>query len=167
MSKRVRKEKSYTSDSDEMTRMIKVFLFVLLAFGAFYLIFAIARGEISFGGKKEKEVEIQNIEILAGESFNRTDSEYYVLFFDFKEDKTGKYEHLYNMYVNKTGSKNLYLVDLSKKFNANYLAADASGVVVKSVDELKVVDGTIIKISSGNVSTYKVGYEEVKTLLFG
>ena len=167
MSKRVRKEKSYSSDSDEMTRMIKVFVFVLLAFGAFYFIFAIARGEISFGGKKEKEVEIQNIEILGGETFNRTDSEYYVLFFDFKEDKIGKYEHLYNMYVNKSGLKNLYLVDLSKKFNSNYLAEDASKVVVKSIDELKVIDGTLVKINVGNVTTYKTDYEEMKTLLFG
>ena len=167
MSKRVRKEKSYTSDSDEMVRMFKVFFFVLLAFGAFYLIFAIARGEISFGGKKEKEVEIQNIEILGGETFNRSDSEYYVLFFDFKEDKTGKYENIYNMYVSKTGLKNLYLVDLSKKFNSKYLAEDTSKVVAKSVDELKVVDGTLIKISSGNVTTYKTNYEEIKTLLFG
>jgi hypothetical protein len=140
MSKRVRKEKSYTSDSDEMTRMIKVFIFVILAFGAFYLIFAIARGEISFGGKKEKEVEIQNVEILAGETFNRTNVEYYVLFFDFKEDKSSKYENLYNMYVSKTGLKNLYLVDLSKKFNSKYIAEDASKVVVKSIDELKVID---------------------------
>ncbi len=167
MSKRVRKEKSYTSDSDEMTRMIKVLVFVLIAFGAFYLIFAIARGEISFGGKKTKEVEIQNVEILAGETLNRTDSEYYVLFFDFKEDKTGKYENLYNMYVNKTGLRNLYLVDTSKKFNANYLAEDETKIVTNSIDDLKVVSGTLLKINAGNVTTYKTNYEEVKTLLFG
>ena len=50
---KIKKVNSYSSDSDEMMRMLKMLGIVVLILGTFYLIFAIVTGEISFGKKKK------------------------------------------------------------------------------------------------------------------
>ena len=61
-----------SSENDEMMRMVKILIAVVLVLGAFYLAYAIFSGEISFGKKDDETTpaEIQNIEILAGSTFN-------------------------------------------------------------------------------------------------
>ncbi len=165
--KKIDKVKSYSSDSDEMTSMLKILGFVVLILGLFYLVFAIATGEISFGKKKTvyKE-EIQNVEILAGNIFSRSDSEYYVLMYDFDANDSISYENLHSLFQSYYGTSKLYLVDLGNKFNSSYVVEDRSMVNVSSVDTLKVVNGTLIKIESGKAVSYHVGVEEIKKVLF-
>jgi hypothetical protein len=160
-----KKVNSYSSDSDEMMRMLKMLGVVILILGAFYIIFAIASGEISFGDKK-KEVKIQNVEILAGNSFSREDLSYYVLMYDFKDNSSVIYANLYDMFVENYGTAKLYVVDLNKKFNSKYVTNDASQVNTDSIDTLKVVNGTLIKFEDGKSVARAVGEEEIKKLLF-
>lgn len=162
---KVKKVNSYSSDSDEMMRMVKMLGIVLLILGAFYLIFAIGSGEISFGSKK-KEVEIQNVEILAGNSFGRSDSSYYVLFFDFDLDDSFKYSDIYSIYKNNYGGTPMYVVDLSKKFNSKYVVEDSSLVDISSIDSLKVVNGTLIKVEDGQGVSKAIGEDQIKRDLF-
>ena len=162
------KIKSYSSDSDEMMRMLKMLGIVVLILAVFYLWFAIISGEISFGSK-EKEVEIQYVEILAGETFNREtdDSTYYVLMFDFNnKDSFQKYNSIYNMYYANGGTDKMYVVDLSKKFNSNYIADNSSKVNISSIDNLKVVDGTLIKVEKRKGTLKSIGEEQIKKSLF-
>lgn len=170
MSKKKKREKqikSYSSDSEEMYRMLKVLGIVVLALGAFYFIFAIANGEISFGKKEtKKEVEIQNIEILAGSSLNRPESEYYVMFYDFDANDSISYANLYTIYSNSSSTNKLYLVDLSKKFNSDYIVSDKTQIKTTSISDLKVINGTLIKVNGGKITKYFVGVEDIKKELF-
>ena len=58
--KKIKNTKVYSSDQDEMMRMIKILAMVVGVLVLFYLIFAFARGEI-FPKKKTKETNIQNV----------------------------------------------------------------------------------------------------------
>lgn len=160
-----KKVKSYSSDSDEMMRMIKMLGVVILILGAFYFIFAIASGEISFGEKK-KETKIQNIEILAGNSFSREETTYYVLMYDFDSAESTYYANMYDLYVNYYGANKLYVVDLGNKFNTKYVTDNVGSANVSSIDTLKVVNGTLIKVEDGKGTQKAVGKEEIKKLLF-
>lgn len=156
---------NYSSDSDEMMRMLKFLGIVVLILGSFYLIFAIASGEISFGSKK-KSTKIQNIEILAGNTFTRSDSSYYVLMYDFDADDSVNYSNLYSIYKSSYNELKVYLVDLSRKFNSKYVVEDKNSVDVSSIDNLKVVNGTLIKIEDGKATAKAIGYDEIKAMFF-
>ena len=159
------KAKSYSSDSDEMIRMLKMIGFVVLVLGVFYLWFAIISGEISFGSK-EKEVEIQNVEILAGETFNRVDETYYVMMYNFDDkENSPKYNSIYSVYYANGGSDKIYVVDLSKKFNTNYITDSNSKVNISSIENLKVGDGTLIKVENGKGTLKVIGEEQIKKTL--
>ena len=165
--KRKKEKKVYSSDSEEMYRMLKVLGGVVIVLALFYLVFAFARGELSFGKKEtKKEVEIQNVEILAGNSFSRTEEEYYVLMYDFDSKNASKYDNIYDMYKSSGLSNKMYLVDLGKKFNSSYVVEDKSKVNISSIDTLKVVDGTLIKVSGGKGTSVSVGVDDIKNSLF-
>lgn len=161
------KTKTYSSDSDEMMRMLKMLGTVVLILGIFYIWFAIISGEISFGSKK-KDVEIQNVEILAGETFNKEkeDSTYYVLMYEFEKEETASiYSNIYSVYYQAGGQDKIYVVDLSKKFNSNYLTDNSNNVNISSIDNLKVVDGTLIKVENGKGVSKAIGEEQIKSVL--
>lgn len=161
------KVKTYSSDADEFSRMIKVLLLVVLALVAFYFVFAIARGEISFG-EDEEEVQIQNVEILAGNTFSRNETEYYVMMYDFSSTDSSIYANLYEMYNSNSSvdSLRMYLVDLNKGFNTKYVTIDKKEVNITSVENLKVVNGTLVKVKEGAGVSYSIGKDEIRKTLF-
>ncbi len=162
-----KKVKNYSSDSEEMYRMLKVLGAVVLILVAFYLVFAFARGEISFGKKTtKKEPEIQNTEIVSGMVFSKLEAEYYVLMYDFRNDNASSYESLYQTFTNSKGNYKLYLVDLSQQLNKDIVVEDKAKIDISSQESLKVVDGTLVHVKDGKGVSYKVGLKEIrKTLL--
>ena len=161
------KVKSYSSDSDEMMSLFKVLGVVVVVLVLFYFVFAIASGEISFGKKKIViQEDIQNVEILAGTTFNKSQETYYVLMYDFNADDSISYENLYNIFQSNYKTSKLYLVDLSKKFNSDYVVEDRSLVNISSIESLKVVNGILIKVENGKGVSYSIGVDEIKKALF-
>lgn len=164
MSKKV---KSYSSDSEEMIRMVKVLGLIIITFAAFYFVFAILNGEISFGKKSKADPVIQDIEIIAGETFNRPETTYYVLMYKFDSDDSIKLASYYDLYK-ATGSNKLYVVDLAKKFSSNYLTENQREINIKDVDSLKVLESTpiLIKVENGKGISYSLGMEQIEKTLF-
>lgn len=155
-------ERQSSGENDEIIRMIKVFAIVAVSLGLFYLVFAIYNGEISFGGDDEEEkvpTEIQNIEILAGSTFNRIEDEYYVLFYDFDGDNASKSVVTYNLYTQKEEHLKMYVVNLGKTFNTKNLASSLEEVNVNSAAELKVMDASLIKVKNGKAQFVISGSE--------
>lgn len=168
MSKKDNKQKNLKVNSveqDEMVRMLKVLGIVVVAMISFYLIFSIASGEISFGEKKKQEVNIQNTVILAGNTFNRPEDSYYVLLYNFKNDDSVLYANLYDMF-NQTSSEKMYLVDLSSKFNEQYITDDSNNINIETNASLKIVNGTLLKIENGKAVSKAVGTKEIENTLF-
>lgn len=152
------------SDSEEIMRMIKVFGGVVLALVSFYFIFAIYNGEIKFGDDEEEAVpvEIQNVRILAGSTFTRMEEEYYVLMYDFEGDNSIFGSTIYNLYAQRTDGHRMYLVDLGHVFNSKYLVDSLDKVNVSNIDNLAVVDVTLLKVKNGKTEFVKSGVDSVK-----
>ncbi len=160
-SKKLKKEIMGASDEDQMQRMIKILLIVVLFIGLVWFIFALVNGEIFKKKKAEKEeVQIQNDIILAGSTFNRVEDEYYVLLYDFDGSNSGTCSAIFNVYKDK-GSLKMFKVDLSDKMNSNVLVTEKADVNTGSSADLKVVDATLIKVKDGKAVEVKSGIDEL------
>ena len=157
---------SYSSDSEEMIRMVKVLAFVVITFVLFYFVFAVMSGEIKLGGRSKKEAEIQNVEILAGDTFNKSESNYYVMYYRFGGEDAVKLASFYDLYNSTVKEKKIYLVDLDKKFNTRYLVENKSEVNVSEISKLKIVDPILVEVNEGKGISYTIGTEEIEKVLF-
>jgi len=79
------------------------------------------------------------------------EEEYYVYFYDFDEEDTNV-----TYLVNGMLSDNkVYKVNTTDAFNSNYVTEEAAGnSSATSIDDLKVVTPTLIKISGGAIVEY-------------
>ena len=141
-----------TSTELDYMKVIKIAVGVLLVLGLVYLFTALSNGEIKFGKKttEKQETVIQYEEILAGETFNRKADSYYVVFMNF----TDKYATTYLQAISDFKATNndypFYTVDLEKKMNKDY-----------AINELKVENPTILKITNGNIAETISGKDNV------
>ena len=125
---------------------------VLVSIGLVYLISAVfITKELDWFSKEEVKENTNSVEnsILASAIFKQKEDEYYVYFYDFNEDN--------NMYKNivssKLSSKKVYNVDTSSGLNSNYVS-DVSNKKATGLDDLKVVNDTVIKIVGDTIVEY-------------
>lgn len=125
---------------------------VLVSIGLVYLISALfITKELDWFSKKEVKENASSVEnsILASVIFKQKEDEYYVYFYDFNEDN--------NMYKNivssKLSSKKVYNVDTSSGLNSNYVS-DVSNKKATGLDDLKVINDTVIKIVGDTIVEY-------------
>ncbi len=139
--------------------IIMIVLIVLLAL-TYILTGLFATKDIKWFDKKNKESEevtneIRN-RILASDSLKQLDDEYYVYYYDSTEED----DEVTSTVDNLDGT--IYRVDLHDDFNTNFIG-EPSGVV-DTIDNLKVSNPTVIKVSSGKIIAIYNG-EEIKTML--
>lgn len=164
--KRNKQRYSITTTTElDYTRVIKITVGVLIVFILVYLVTAYGMGEIKLGkdDKTVKETEIQYSEIIGGNTFNRSNNEYYVLFYDFNDDFSTYYQTLIKAYTSKDNSLPVYLVDLSKKINEEFklTEGDTNKYSKANISSLKVSDPTLLKISKGKTVEVVEGKEKV------
>ena len=125
---------------------------VLVSIGLVYLISALfITKELDWFSKEEVKENTSGVEnsILASAIFKQKEDEYYVYFYDFNEDN--------NMYKNivssKLSSKKVYNVDTSSGLNSNYVS-DVSNKKATGLDDLEVINDTVIKIVGDTIVEY-------------
>ena len=125
---------------------------VLVSIGLVYFISALfITKESDWFSKEEVKENTSSVEnsILASAIFKQKEDEYYVYFYDFNEDN--------NMYKNivssKLSSKKVYNVDTSSGLNSNYVS-DVSNKKATGLDDLKVINDTVIKIVGDTIVEY-------------
>lgn len=125
---------------------------VLVSIGLVYLISALfITKELDWFSKEEVKENTSSVEnsILASAIFKQKEDEYYVYFYDFNEDN--------NMYKNivssKLSSKKVYNVDTSSGLNSNYVS-DVSNKKATGLDDLKVINDTVIKVVGDAIVEY-------------
>ena len=86
--KKVKKNKKVIGNTpahynEEVVRMVKIGIAVLVCFVIIYF----ATGLINKyrSNKTELETEIQNVEILMGETFEKKDNDYIIVYYDFDD----------------------------------------------------------------------------------
>ncbi len=149
--KRQRNYKTTTSTELDYMRVVKISVGVLIVFALVLIGSKIAMGEIKFNKKtEEKETVINYQEIIAGQTFNRKEDEYYVLFYNFSDKDASYYQSLMQNYQYKTNHLSIYTVDLEKKMNSVY-----------AEESLEVSNPTLLKISNSEVSDRYAGKDSI------
>ncbi len=133
----------------EYKTVIKTSIIIAIIFGAFYLLTGIITGNISFA--PEPGVQIQYSEILVGETFNREDDNYLVIYFDSTEEDATLYNtYLYN-YQLVEGALKYYTVDMAQSLNQPY-KAETSTLNVTKASELKIGEVAMVEIKEGQIA---------------
>lgn len=168
--KEMKKQKKEYNDAEEksiVSRFIMTIGLILIALVALYLFVGIFITKTISFGKKDKEetteVASDKTTILASQIFDQKEDEYYVLVYD-TTDEVHNIEQFLNLYKTKSGSLPVYKVDSSKKFNSNYIVTEDSNKNPESINDLRIITPSLIKISSKHVSEYTEGFEEVKNV---
>jgi hypothetical protein len=159
-----------STPDESMPKLIKIGIVVVVIFIAFYILtLSLTEKQNSNDTVNNNDTStpstIQYDEILAGETFNMNNSEYYVLFYDFSDESISTlYGGIINSFKTNHTNDKLYIVDLSKGFTSPYIA-DASNPSVQRIEDLKVKESTVIKISNGQNIAYVEGKDAIKNIL--
>ena len=165
--KKQKKEYNNEEEKNALSRFVMTIGIVLGALVVLYLFIGIfVTKSITFGKDDVEEVNtvtIDNTTILASQIFNQKEDEYYVLVYN-PEDKVYDLSSFISIYQSKSDAIKLYKVDSTKKFNSNYIVTEDSNKNPSSYNDLRIISPSLIKISSGSVSEYNEGFEEVKNV---
>lgn len=133
--------------SEVKKTIIIIVVAVLLLVGMYFLTTLI----LSKDTEEEKVTEnaIQYDEILAGESFNQGDGEYYVIYYD-SSDQYSTISSLISSYQLNNSDTKLYSVDLSNGMNKKYVT-DVD-IVTDDASSLRVKANTLLKFEDGEVT---------------
>lgn len=139
---------------DQVITALKILIALLLFILAIVLITKFVNGDF-----KSKKAKITYNDIVAGQTFNRKESTYYVIYYSFNND-TSIQEALDDL---KTKSK-IYKVNLDDGMNKDYLSEQGNSSA-SSVSELKINGATLIKIEEGKNVEYIEGSSNIETYL--
>lgn len=158
--------KTTTTTDLDYSRVIKITIGVLVVLALVYFGTAILSGEIKLKKEKKEEVKttINYTEIMAGETFNRSPIDYYVIFYKSSDNYGSYYSSLVNTYKAKAESLPFYFVDLDKKVNKEYLIEDNDTTEYSrpsDISNLKVSNPTILRIRNKQVFEFITGKDDV------
>lgn len=134
------------------SNIIKLSIIVLLSIGLVYLLSALfLTKELDWFDKKEDttETDVVKNSILAKSAFSQSEEEYYVYFYSFKDEDSD----IANIVSSKLSGSKVYRVNTASAMNSNYVS-ETSNKNAKTLDDLKVVPNTIVKISNGTIIEY-------------
>lgn len=134
------------------SNIIKLCVIVLLSVGLVYLLSALfLTKELDWFSKKEDttETDVVNNSILAKSAFNQSEEEYYVYFYSFKDEDSD----IASIVSSKLSDSKVYRVNTASAMNSNYVS-ETSNKNAKTLDDLKVLPNTIVKISNGTIIEY-------------
>ena len=136
-----------------------IMVFLVLFFAILWLLtdMFITNKSKWFGTNEEENiVQIEN-KILATDSLSQTEEEYYVYYYDTEEENAEIKNKLYSV------KEKIYRVDLHDDMNSNFVG-EVSGIV-ESIENLKVSDPTLIKVSSERIVEFYTGKDEIVSAL--
>lgn len=134
---------------------------VLLFIFAFYLLTLYITNKNNDSKEEKEESIIQSEKIIVGESLNRSDKEYIVLFY------YGSNEDMDSVFTEYKGKSLLpiYKVDMDDGFNRKYISSEGSNTSPSKASEFKIVGSTLIKVSDGKVVDYIEGEDSIRNYL--
>ena len=156
-------EKEEIVEKNQIRKFAIITCSLIIAISIIYLTTALfITKELDWFDKKEEETEekdsISN-SILASSTFKQKETEYYVYFYDFKEEKN----QITDAVNSKLTNSKVYKVDTTSAMNANYVGKE-SNKKAKTLNELKVIAPTLIKVSNGTIVEYYEGQDITNNL---
>ena len=155
--------------SDSLKSKIIVVVGVLAFLAIFYLLavhITNKNSTIDDSNSTSSNTTSDYSEILFGSTFNRSEKEYLVIYYDKSNlDLSSSINSSITDYSNKDNSLTVYTVDMSNMYNKGYVTSDETNKSPSNIDELRVNGPTLIKISDGAVSEYIEGSDEIEAYL--
>lgn len=148
-----------TNNDNQIYKFVKMMITLVIIFAVLYIVVGIfITKEIDFSGNKDNEVtdSVSN-KILASSIFNQKEEEYYVYFYDF-ENMNSTIE---STLTSKLKDAKIYRVNTKDALNQNYVTEGTGNKSAKTLDELKVVDNTLIKIVNNEIVSYYETEDEI------
>ncbi|MDO4394805.1 MAG: hypothetical protein Q4C23_02335 [Mycoplasmatota bacterium] len=140
-----------------ISKLIKIICLLIFVVGILYLISALfITKELDWFNKdnnQNSEGTVSN-SILAASIFKQSEDEYYVYFYDFKNEDS----EISNNIKSKLSTAKIYKVDTSSAMNSKYIAEE-SNKNAKKLEDLKVKAPTVIKIKNNEIIAYYEGTE--------
>ena len=153
-----------TNPYEDIYKMLKTFGIILLIILVIYFLVALLiTKEIDWFSKDEdtSESNVTSVtnSILARNTFMQSEEEYYVYYYDFNDENT-------KISILISNLSNVYKVDTSDAFNSNYVTDEELGNnLATNIDELKVINPTLIKISGDTIVEYYQTVDEIVNYL--
>ena len=173
ISKTVKKEK--INDATELysiKNLLLIILIIVLVFSIFYFITTlVVKSSKQDIPTRNNITEIDCTKITLNHLLDRKDQEYYVLVtkeslynnLGLKTNYIEIYDKYINDYSKKDESLKFYKVDLDDALNKNYIGNSTN--ISENLEELKLNDEVLFKISDGKIEKYYIGNEDIiKTL---
>lgn len=148
----------------EVKKTIIIILVIILVILFMYFLTTRILAKDSDNKNKVTENAIQYDEILAGESFNMSNKEYYVIYFD-SSDEYSSVSSLISSYQLNNNTIKLYSVDLNNGMNSKYITD--GDIIYDDASSLKVKPNTLIKFNDGDVSEVITDINEITNILNG
>lgn len=150
--------------SQDKPLSLKTFIIIMVVLIVFFIILYLLTGifvtkEIKWfnnDSKVDNIVEVNN-KILATDSLRQVEEEYYVYYYDTTDEDNEVSSLLSSL------SDEVYRVDLYDDFNSNFIG-EPSGIV-ENINDLKVTNPTLIKVSSEKIVEFYSGDVEIKIAL--
>ena len=165
--KTLKKVEAELSEDVSLKSRLIVVVCVLAFIGLFYLLaIHITNKNANVDPNENVNESSDYSEILLGSTFNRSESEYIVVYFDKDNEEINSTIGTAVLdYVAKEDNLTTYTVDMSNMYNKNYNTTEDTNKSPNNVDELRINGPTLIKISNGNGVEYIEGLDAVKEYL--
>ena len=146
-------------NDNQIYKFAKITIILLIMFVVLYIVVGVfVTKEFDLFGSKDNEInDSVNNKILASSIFNQKDGEYYVYFYDF-ENMNSTIE---STLTSKLKDAKIYRVNTKDALNQNYVTEGSGNKSAQTLEELKVVDNTLIKIVNNVLVRYYETEEEI------
>ena len=153
-------QREIPEEKNQIKSLIIITIVLVVIIGLIYLLSALfVTKELDWFEKDEKETEkLATNTVLASEIFKQAEEEYYVYFYDYKDED----DEIASTVSNKLSSAKVYKVDTSSALNNKYVSEE-SNKKAKKLEELKVKASTVIKISGEQIVAYYEN-DEIKNI---
>ena len=155
-------QRELSNEKNQIKGLVIITIVLLIVIGLIYLMSALfITKELDWFDKPEQEetVEVVKNTILASETFAQKDEEYYVYYYDYKDEN----EQIASTVNEKLSSKKVYKVNTNDALNTKYVSETSNKKATK-LENLKVKSPTVIKITKGKITEYYEGNEILEKL---
>lgn len=146
----------------EVKKTIIIIVVAVVLLVSMYFLTTVILNKDRDDNSKITENAIQYDEILAGESFNQSEDEYYVIYYDSSNEYSVISSLISSYQLNSSDTK-LYSVDLADGMNKKYVTD--GDIVTDNASSLRVKDTTLLKFNNGEVSEVITDTNEITSFL--
>lgn len=152
--------KSINEDTNQVGKFFLILFGLIIIVG---LLYVLTSKNLNDNSVESTETTISYTTVNVGNVFNRPYDNYYVLAYDLQNDENSLYS-ISNNYMNESGSKKLYTLDLGLKVNQKYVKEVSNKNATKS-NELSLTNPTLIEIENGKIIKYYDTVESIQNVL--